>query len=272
MTWPAKITPNAAPASISAVQLATVKTELGITDSSEDTKINRLIAAVSVSLSGPEGLDREYWRQDRTEDHAGRGGELLPLSVWPIETVASVAWDGSTVTASEYSIVPPLRRELYRSDGWNLSDVSDARRYHRSIKYQTAYIGGWWMPDQEPAGWAASTAYTAGDFVKSTASPRLYYFEATVGGTSDATEPTWPTTEDGTVADNDITWTARGGSLLPSDLQEAALIQVMGAFNGGWQAPAGIAEHWYDGARIRYRESSVVTLMPAVSAMCSRYR
>lgn len=54
--------------------------------------------------------------------------------------------------------------------------------------------------------WAASTAYTAGQFVELTGGERL---EATTGGTSGTTEPTAPATVGGTVTDGTVTWTRR---------------------------------------------------------------
>lgn len=60
--------------------------------------------------------------------------------------------------------------------------------------------------------WAASTAYSLGAFRRKTAAPvdgDLFYFEVTTAGTSAASEPTWPTTDGGTVVDGGVTWTAR---------------------------------------------------------------
>jgi hypothetical protein len=62
-----------------------------------------------------------------------------------------------------------------------------------------------------PPNWAASTAYTTGKRVKPTVSNNFFY-EATTGGTSSGTQPTWPTVEGNTVVDGTVTWTCRGGS------------------------------------------------------------
>jgi hypothetical protein len=54
--------------------------------------------------------------------------------------------------------------------------------------------------------WAAGTVYTAGLIVRPTTINNRSY-KCTVGGTSHAaTEPVWPTTVNGTVADNTVTW------------------------------------------------------------------
>ncbi len=64
------------------------------------------------------------------------------------------------------------------------------------------------------SAWAANTPYATGAIVKRTTglgteSTAGLYFRATVGGTSDALEPTWVITTPGTstTTDNDVTWT-----------------------------------------------------------------
>lgn len=60
-----------------------------------------------------------------------------------------------------------------------------------------------------PPIWKAATAYTAGYYVKATASYN-YTYECTTAGTSHAsTEPTWPTSVGNTVSDGTVTWTCR---------------------------------------------------------------
>ena len=54
--------------------------------------------------------------------------------------------------------------------------------------------------------WAASTAYALNDTIVPTSSNGVEYI-CTVAGTSDSSEPTFPTEVGETVADNDITWT-----------------------------------------------------------------
>jgi len=53
--------------------------------------------------------------------------------------------------------------------------------------------------------WAATTAYTVGDSVLPL-TPNGYMYRCTVAGTSDGSEPTWPTTIGGTVVDDGVTW------------------------------------------------------------------
>jgi len=58
--------------------------------------------------------------------------------------------------------------------------------------------------DANTATWAASTAYTKGQVVKPTAASAR--FVCIVAGTSDTTEPTWPTAAQATVTDGGVTW------------------------------------------------------------------
>lgn len=65
-------------------------------------------------------------------------------------------------------------------------------------------------PDGEGAGtWAATTAYSLGDFIEPT-TPNTRFYKCTTAGTSAGTEPTWPTTTGGTVTDGTAVWTDMG--------------------------------------------------------------
>lgn len=75
-----------------------------------------------------------------------------------------------------------------------------------------------WVPiDEDPSGtsraslsaWTAATVYATGAKVISTTGNLTLLFEATTGGTSDATEPTWDTDPGDTTTDNTVTWTTR---------------------------------------------------------------
>jgi len=56
-----------------------------------------------------------------------------------------------------------------------------------------------------PPTWAASTAYSVDDLVVPTTGNN-YRYKCTVAGTSDTSEPTWPTTPGQTVVDGTVTW------------------------------------------------------------------
>jgi hypothetical protein len=72
--------------------------------------------------------------------------------------------------------------------------------------------------------WEASTAYSLGDVVVPTAGlENGFRYECTTAGTSDSSEPTWPTAESETVVDNTATWACRFGNHLGSGANGATL-------------------------------------------------
>lgn len=85
----------------------------------------------------------------------------------------------------------------------------------------TAYEG------VDPAVWAPTTPYSLGAAVRPVARNNFVY-EATVGGTSGGTQPTFPTTPGATVVDGGVTWTCRTNhvvavaTMAPSDFTVAA--------------------------------------------------
>lgn len=272
MTLPV-VTVTAGPADTNVAVLATVKSELGITGSSQDTKLARLISAVGAAFSAE--LQREPWRQTYSEQLPGAGGQYLHLTGWPIESVTSVSTDGGTVTASEYSVAAPRRDKLYRDNGWQRTRVTlngYSGAGDQDLTYTAAYVGGYVMPGSI-GDWAASTAYTVGQFVRPVADTSIVVlFECTTAGTTDATEPTWDETAGNTTTDNTATWTARAATEMPFDMQEAALIQVADWFRGGLNVPAGVKSERHGPHAIEYMAGGSFDLMSAVKTILRRYR
>lgn len=56
--------------------------------------------------------------------------------------------------------------------------------------------------------WTGTTDYAVDGLIKRLTGSGIYWFKAAVAGTSDVTEPTWPTTLGGTVVDGTVTWKA----------------------------------------------------------------
>ena len=59
-----------------------------------------------------------------------------------------------------------------------------------------------------PAEWQANTAYSVGDVVRPVGARNGFVYKCTTAGTSDSTEPTWSATEDATITDGTVVWTA----------------------------------------------------------------
>lgn len=95
--------------------------------------------------------------------------------------------------------------------------------------------------------WAASTAYASGDYViPTTPNGRLY--KCTTAGTSGASEPTWPTTDGGTVNDGGAVWTeqtleldAATGSTMPEVTGGSYARVQRDPLDANWTAPDNVA-------------------------------
>ncbi len=80
-----------------------------------------------------------------------------------------------------------------------------------------------------PALWQASYAYSVGDVVRpDTDNGSGFFFRATVGGTSGAAEPFWPTVIANTVEDGTVTWMAV--SIIAGDFQAPAPSAIIELF------------------------------------------
>lgn len=92
--------------------------------------------------------------------------------------------------------------------------------------------------------WAASTGYANGDTViPTTANGRIYKVTSAGACTSGATEPTFPTTAGGTVADNTCTWTEQTVALEACQFTEVANAgayarQTLNPADANWSAPS----------------------------------
>jgi len=84
----------------------------------------------------------------------------------------------------------------------NQPDVPRAVKISETYAYTIASI-------RTASAWVASTAYSAGDEVEPTTANGFVYV-CTTAGTSDASEPTWPTTVGDTVTDGTVVWTCHG--------------------------------------------------------------
>lgn len=254
--------------------LADAKTELGITDSSADAKLTRLIIGASRFVRNL--LGREPWLQTYSEKRAGDGGVYLYLSRWPLKGDPSSVTLGTgsspaTVDASDYSVAGIRRDRLYKAGSWRETAVNEASITpgSRALEYTIAYSAGWIMPD-ELTEWPASTAVSLNAWYKATDADYPLIFQVTTAGTTDSTEPTWPTVDEGTVVDNTATWTAYD-LRLPRDLEEAALMLVLDWYAGGLTVPAGVAEERFESMSIRYMAEQRA-ISGAVNSLVGAYK
>lgn len=259
---------SAGPTCTKVADLAVVKTELGLGDTSQDAKLNRIIAGVTASVVGGGGLRREPWRATYTMTLAGHGGLWLSLPRWPVESVTSVTFDGETVDSTTYSVASEDRDRLYAESLWNDS--------YGDLDYVVVAVAGWVMPP-DVEDWTAATTYGAvgqKHFVRASDPSVTLLFEATTAGTSHASaEPTWPTAAGDTVVDNDITWTARSAYEFPEDLREACLIAVMDWYRGGLQVPSNVQSERIGPWAATYRPGAETTgIHPVVARVCEGYR
>ena len=264
------------------IQLDTVKARLGLSGSTHDAKLTRLINETSQQIAGEGYLGRPPWREGCTVKLAGYGNQRLYLPRWPIESVSAVTFDGSTVDADTYAIAGEHRDHLYREDGWNWTAqrgsllLDDRTRGTEELLYQVAFIGGWIMPGQI-ADWAADTATTEGAWVRASDPTVTLRFEATavVGDTKThaTTEPTWPAAAGDTVTDDQVTWTARDARELPADLERLAWLLVQRGYHEEGANPLvqSIAK---GGASITYATTNVrrAAIDDEAARICAQYR
>lgn len=148
-----------------------VRNLLGITDLTQDLRIERLINAVSDAFVEIAG--RSFHRATWVEDVVGYGDEILALRNTPlvsITSIQSIAEDGTLGTAeaaSSYRISSAGAGFVYRSTGW----AANARRVRGILddrlpgsevpNWRVTYVGGyvtqWQTSSVYPGGAVAAT-------------------------------------------------------------------------------------------------------------------
>jgi hypothetical protein len=133
--------------------LATVKTELSITGSSDDAYLERLIDAASAFIASY--CRREFHSQSSiAEKVAGHGGKFLTVAVTPITTLTSISYDGSAVGSDNYEIHDADAGLIYALGAWvwtadHLQSIGQEALGRRERKlYTVTYDGGYVTPEQ----------------------------------------------------------------------------------------------------------------------------
>lgn len=129
--------------------LATVKAELGISVSTHDTVLERLIGVASEAVARFCGRKLHY-QAAIVETVRGYGGQVLLLKRTPIVSITSIVIDGTTLAADSYSIKDADVGSVYREVGWQwTSPLAEGLAAPAQVpgaevhKYTVTYTGGW---------------------------------------------------------------------------------------------------------------------------------
>jgi hypothetical protein len=137
--------------------LETVKADLGITVSTYDDRLRRLINAVSDHFENIAG--RIFYRDTAiVEAVPGYGYTHLRVKRAPLNSVTSIVYDSSTtVDSGDYSILDAEAGIIEKVNGWSwtahsVRDVSygPLPGTERPL-YAVTYDGGWYTPEQSKA-------------------------------------------------------------------------------------------------------------------------
>jgi len=132
--------------------LANAKDELGITDSSQDARVERYVLEASSACEGY--CDRSFRKTTQVETLQASGTRRLVLSRTPLASITSIVVDGETLDASAYSIEDAAAGLVYRESGWPRYDSVVPYSVSRDAIAGTAkrdvvvtYVGGYVLPN-----------------------------------------------------------------------------------------------------------------------------
>lgn len=141
--------------------LADLKTELGISVSTEDARLERLIEAVSSEIAGHCGVPSFHYESARVDDLKGYGLPAIHTTKRPLLSIGSIVYDpqdsATTVTASEYQIDNAKQGRIYRVGGWSWTVaygqymISFPLPGTEESMYRVTYAGGYRTRNQVAA-------------------------------------------------------------------------------------------------------------------------
>ena len=141
--------------------LDTVKSELNITDTSQDARLARMINGWSDRFN--HECNRVLSYQQYTELISGQGKLFLNLAQYPLVSVTSVTLDGTVLTAgagdteSDYIVASFPRAQLWRRWSWRWGAgahpdlTSDPDPYSSDLNVQVVYAAGYVTAGQAAA-------------------------------------------------------------------------------------------------------------------------
>ena len=105
-----------------------------------------------------------------------------------------------------------------------------------------------------PDTWQSSTAYTAQtgrdrgtESLVKPSTPNGFYYYPSVSGTSDTTEPTWPTSSGGTVVDGTVTWTA-----IPATRISGSVTAISSEFERSFEIDVDSVDNYFSHGKIAF--------------------
>ena len=205
------------------VSLSDLKTHLRISNTASDDYLYTLLLASNSLVENFTNRKLVYQTIKVFYDQFPCSGEIkVPFG--QLKSVTHVKYtdsndDQSTFSTDYYSVDTdgePGRIILDYGESWPI----DTLRTNNPIEVQ--FVCGYYAG----AYWEAQTSYSEDDYIEPR-NPKVngLVYQAGGNGTSATAEPTWPTTIDGTVVDNDITWTCMGEGV-PKAIRHAILLQV----------------------------------------------
>jgi hypothetical protein len=250
------------------IELATIKTRLGISGSSEDSLLGELIDEASSAIVDYVG--RDLARQTYAETMKGLGRTRALLSRFPVDsdsvtaTIEGVAETGFAVQNAETGI-------LWLEDAWD-------DRWEDEETVSVSYKAGFLIPQTATAKgnvttWTASAAYVAGAWVRpSTPSLSPFFMECSTAGTAGGSEPTWPAAGS-TVTDGTVGWTARRAWELPNVIRSCAWLTVQDLYSRqGAERPGLVAWSAAGHSETYASDSTSADLPPNVKRTLDRWR
>lgn len=147
--------------------LATLKSVLGISGSTEDDNLNRAINVASQRIQN--FLNRKLYYQAVTDEpQPGNDATMLYVDVYPIVSLTSITEDDATVAATSYEVSDADHGEIYRSSGlwsWNGRSYNSINRDpawddETYNYYKITYTGGYVLPKDAVAASLTSAAET----------------------------------------------------------------------------------------------------------------
>lgn len=145
-------------------ELDDLKTELGISGSAEDTRLERLIETATSMIERYCGRAATGFQFEaaRSDDVRGYGGPVIHAPKTPVISIGSIVWDADdaaeTVSAADYVLDHAGQGRIYRDDGWSWTYW--AQRYLQDTPipgtekrlYRVTYACGYITAAQDSAG------------------------------------------------------------------------------------------------------------------------